>query len=134
MLVPDGNAEDFPRPARSHKTADDRWLAVPVGSDVRFVDLTWQKTPRERQRRELLARPKPRWHSKQFQIARSAKRWYAATFHAAWMLRIAPSDASRHADLQEAHRQLLAVHDGQSPPLPAVVVDMLKLPRGSERP
>ena len=134
MLVPDGNAEDFPRPARSHKTADDRWLAVPVGSDVRFVDLTWQKTPRERQRRELLARPRPRWHSKQFQIARSAKRWYAATFHAAWLLRIAPSDASRHADLQEAHRQLLAVHDGQSPPLPAVVVDMLKLPLGSERP
>jgi len=132
MLVPAGNAEDFPRPARSHKTADDRWLAVPVGSDVRLVDLAWQKNPRERQRRKLLARPKPRWHRKQFQVARAARRWYAATFHAAWLLKFGPSDASRHADLQEAHRQLLAVHDGQSPPLPAVVVDMLKLPRGSE--
>ena len=74
------------------------------------------------------------WHSKQFQVARSAKQWYAATFHAAWLLKIAPADPSRHADLQEAHRQLLAVHDGLSPPLPAVVVEMLKLPRGSAQP
>jgi hypothetical protein len=48
------------------------------------------------------------------------------------LLKIAASDASRHDDLQEAYRQLLAVYDGQSPPLPAVVVDMLKLLRGSE--
>ena len=100
----------------------------------RIASFSHQKTPRERQRRKLLARPKPRWHRKQFQAAQSAKQWYVAVFHAAWLLKIAPSDASLHDDLYEAHRQLLAGHNGQSPPLPAVVVEMLKLPRGTDLP
>ena len=82
----------------------------------------------------LINTPAACWHSKQFQSAQSSKQWYAAVFHAAWSLKLKPSDASLHDDLQEAHRQLLAAHDGQSPPLPAVVKEMLKLPRGSAAP
>ena len=98
------------------------------------MDLTYKKTPEERQRRKSLASPKPRWHSKQFQAAQSEKQWYPAVFHAAWLLKLKPSDTALHDDLQEAHRQLLAAHNGQSPPLPAVVKEMLKLPRGSDPP
>ena len=98
------------------------------------MDLTYKKTPEERQRRKSLASPKPRWHSKQFQAAQSEKQWYPAVFHAAWSLKLKPSDASLHDDLQEAHRQLQAAHNGQSPPLPVVVKEMLKLPRGSDPP
>jgi hypothetical protein len=111
-----------------------RWLAIPSGTDVLLVDLAYRKTPRELQRRKLLARPKPHWHSKQFQAAQSEKQWYAAVFHAAWLLKLKPSDAALHDDLQEAYRQLQAAHNGQSPPLPAVVKEMLKLPRGSDPP
>jgi len=98
------------------------------------VDLAYRKTPRELQRRKSLARLKPHWHSKQFQAAQSEKQWYTAVFNAAWSLKIKPSKASLHDDLQEAHRQLQAAHNGESPPLPAVVKEMLKLPRGSAAP
>ena len=125
-VLPDGNVEEFPASNDSSRTPDGRWLAIPSGDDVLLVDLAYKQTPRERQRRKLLARPKPRWHSKQFQSAQSSKQWYAAVFHAAWSLKLKPSDAALHDDLQEAHRQLQAAHNGQSPPLPAVVKEMLK--------
>ena len=128
-VLPDGNAEEFPAGNDSSKTPDGRWLVIPSMDDVLLVDLAYKKTPRERQRRKLLARPKPRWHRKQFQAAQSSKQRYAAVFHAAWSLKLKPSDASLHDDLREAHRQLLAAHNGQSPPLPAVVLEMLKQPR-----
>jgi hypothetical protein len=137
-VLPDGNVEEFPAGNDSSKSSDGRWLAIHSGTfwnnDVLLVDLAYQKTPRELQRRKLLARPKPRWHSKQFQSAQSSKQWYPAVFHAAWSLKLKPSDEALHDDLQEAHRQLLAAHNGQSPPLPAVVKEMLKLPRGSAAP
>jgi WD40 repeat protein len=133
-VLPDGNVEEFPAGNDSGKSPDGRWLAIPSADDVLLVDLSYRKTPRERQRRKSLARPKPRWHSKQFQSAQSSKQWYPAVFHAAWSLKLKPSDEALHDDLQEAHRQLLAAHNGQSPPLPAVVKEMLKLPRGSAAP
>jgi hypothetical protein len=133
-VLPDGNGEEFPAGNDSSRTRNGRWLAIPSADDVLLVDLAYRKTPRERQRRKLLARPKPRWHSKQFQAAQSSKQWYPAVFHAAWSLKLKPSDAALHDDLQEAHRQLLGAHNGQSPPLPAVVSEMLKLPRGSDPP
>jgi WD40 repeat protein len=133
-VLPDGNVEDFSADNDSSRTPDGRWLAVPSGTDVLLVDLAYKKTPRERQRRKLLARPKPRWHRKQFLAAQSAKQWYAAVFHAAWSLKLNSSDASLHDDLHEAHRQLLVAHNGQSPPLPAVVLEVLKQPRGADLP
>ena len=147
-VLPDGNVEEFPTGNDSSKSPDGRWFAIPRADDVLLVDLAYEMTPRERQRRKLLARLKPRWHRKQFEAAQLAKQRYAAVFHAAWLLKIStlptaklwrqnllkPFDTSLHDDLQEAHRQLLAAHNGQSPPLPAVVSEMLKLPRGSNLP
>ena len=133
-VLPDGNVDAFPVGNKSSRTTDGRWFAVASENDVLLVDLAYKKSPRELQRRKLLARPKPRWHSKQFQSAQSSKQLYAAVFHAAWLLKLKPSDAALHDGLQEAHRQLLAAHNGQSPPLPAVVKEMLKLPRGSDPP
>jgi dipeptidyl aminopeptidase/acylaminoacyl peptidase len=214
-VLPGGNVDEFPagNNSYSYKSLDGRWLAIPQTNDVLLVDLTYKKTPEERQRRKLLARLKPRWHRSQFQAAQSSKQWYAAVFHAAWLLKITPSgsvaedaqgpfrqpavtalmkkyDGDRNgvlsrkevtgtphelqfghwdtnqdgrvsnrdiiafrrrfriaADgtrletaaqwasvLHAAHRQLLAAHNGQSPPLPAVVSEMLKLPRGSDLP
>jgi hypothetical protein len=133
-VLPDGNVEEFPAGNDSSKSPDGRWLAVPSGTDVLLVDLAYRKTPREQKRRGALASPKPRWHSEQFQEAQSSKQWYAAVFHAAWLLKLNPSDTALHDDLQEAHRQLQAVHNGQSHPLPALVKEMLKLPRGSDPP
>jgi WD40 repeat protein len=133
-VLPDGNVDAFPAGNDSSKSPDGRWLAIPSVNDVLLVDPAYKQTPSERLRRKLLARPKPRWHSKQFRSAQSEKQWYPAVFHAAWLLKLKPSDASLHDDLQEAHRQLLAVHNGQSLPLPAVVNEMLKMPRGSDRP
>jgi WD40 repeat protein/serine/threonine protein kinase len=133
-VLPNGNVDEFPAGNNSSKSPDGRWLAIPQTNDVLLVDLAYKKTPRERQRRKLLARPKPHWHRKQFQAAQSAKQRYAAVFHAAWLLKLKPSDTSLHDDLQEAHRQLQAAHNGQSPPLPAVVKEMLKLSRGSDLP
>jgi serine/threonine protein kinase len=133
-VLPDGNVDAFPAGNDSSKSPDGRWLAIPSVNDVLLVDLAYKQAPSERLRRKLLARPKPRLHSKQFRSAQSEKQWYPAVFHAAWLLKLKPSDASLHDDLQEAHRQLLAVHNGQSHPLPAVVNEMLKLPRGSDRP
>jgi WD40 repeat protein len=133
-VLPDGNVEEFPAGNNSSKSPDGRWLAISSADDVLLVDLAYKKTPRERQRRKLLARPKPRWHRKQFLAAQSAKQRYAAVFHAAWSLKLNSSDASLHDDLHEAHRQLLAAHNGQSPPLPAVVLEMLKQPRGADLP
>jgi serine/threonine protein kinase len=133
-VLPDGNVDAFPAGNKSSRTTDGRWLAIASQNDVLLVDLAYKQTPQELQRRKLLARPKPRWHSKQFQSAQSSKQWYAAVFHAAWSLKLKPSDTALHDVLQAAHRQLLAAHNGQSPPLPAVVKEMLKLPRGSAAP
>jgi hypothetical protein len=133
-VLPNGNAEEFPAGNDSSKTPDGRWLAIPSMDDVLLVDLAYKKTARERQRRKLLARPKPRWHRRQFVAAQSAKQRYAAVFHAAWLLKLNSSDPSLHDDLHEAHRQLLAAHNGQSHPLPAVVLEMLKQPRGADLP
>ena len=147
-VLPVGNVEEFPVGKDSSKSPDGRWFAIPRADDVLLVDLAYEKTPREQQRRKLLARLKPRWHRKQFEAAQLAKQWYAAVFHAAWLLKMStlpaaklwhpnllkPSDTSLQDDLQEAHRQLMAAHNGQSPPLPAVVSEMLKLPRDSDLP
>jgi len=100
-VLPDGNVEEFPAGNDSTSTTYGRWLAISSGYDALLVDLAYQKTPRELQRRKLLARPKPRWHSKQFQAAQSAERWYPAIFHAAWLLKLKPADAVLHDDLQE---------------------------------
>jgi len=117
-VLPDANVDEFPAGNDSSRTRDGRWLAIPSADDVLLVDLAYKQTPRERQRREALASPKPRWHSKQFQAAQSEKQWYPAVFHAAWSLKIKPSDAALHDDLQEALRQLQAAHNGQTPPPP----------------
>ncbi|MGZ0172042.1 MAG: WD40 repeat domain-containing protein, partial [Planctomycetales bacterium] len=133
-LLFDGNVEEFPAGNDASRTPEGQWLALLFGTDIAIIDRAFQQTPRERQRRKLLARPKPRWHRKQFLAARSAEQWYASVFHVAWLLKLDPSNASLHDDLHEAHRQLLAAHNGQSPPLPAVVVEMLKLPPGTDLP
>jgi hypothetical protein len=72
-VLPDGNVEEFSAGNDSSRTPDGRWLAIPSADDVLLVDLAYEKTPLERQRRKLLARPKPRRHSKQFQTAQSEK-------------------------------------------------------------
>jgi hypothetical protein len=133
-VLPGGNVDEFPAGRDFGRSRDGRWFVTFSANDVLLVDLAYKTTPGERQRRKLLARPKPRWHSKQFQSAQSSKQLYAAVFHAAWLLKLKPSDAALHDDLQAAHRQLLAAHNGQSPSLPAVVKEMLKLPRGSDPP
>jgi WD40 repeat protein/serine/threonine protein kinase len=133
-ILPDGNVEEFSARNDFNKSRDGRWHALSFADDVLLVDLAYKQTPRERQRRKLLASPKPRWHRKQFQSAQSAKQWYAAVFHGAWLLKLQPSDVSLRAGLQEAHRNLLAAHNGQSPPLPAVVNEMFKQLRGSKPP
>ena len=133
-VLPDGDVEEFPTGNDFRKSPDGRWLAVPSKTDVLLVDLAYRMTPRALQRRKLLTRPKPGWHSKRFQASQSSKQYYAAVFHAAWLLNITPSDASLHDVLQATHRQLLEAHHGESPPLPAIVREMLKRPRGSAPP
>lgn len=129
-VLPDGLVEEFAAGKDSGKTPDGRWLVIPSITHVLSMDLAYENSPRVWQRRKMLARSKPRWHTQQFQAAQSAKQWYVAVFHAAWLLKITPSDASLH----DAHRQLLAAHNGQRPPLPALVVEVLKLPRGTDLP
>ena len=124
--LPDGNADEFAVGKPSNRSPDKRWFILPRGNDVLLVDLAYKNTPRERLRRETLARPKPRWHKKQFLAAQKAGEWYVATFHAAWLLKITPSKVSLRA-LQVAYPKLLMKHNGQAPPLPTVVLEMLKL-------
>jgi WD40 repeat protein len=155
-VLPVGNVEEFPAGNDSSKSPDGRWFAIPRADDVLLVDLDYEKTPREQQRRKLLARLNPRWHKEQFKEAQSKEQRYAAVFHAAWLLKLStlptaklwhpnllkPSDTSPQddlqddlqEDLQEALRQLMADHNGQSPPLPPVVSEMLKLLRDSDLP
>ncbi len=130
----DGNIEEFSYRGDSDRSPDRRRLTIFSGNDVFLVDLTYKNTPREKGRREALARPKPRWHKEQSLVAEAAKQWYAATFHRAWLLKFNPSDGSAYDDLHEAHRNLLASNSGQAPPVPVIVSEMLQLPRGSALP
>jgi hypothetical protein len=111
-----------------------RWLKVRCRDRMYVVDLAFRNTPEERLRRELLAGRKPSWHWQRMLEAKSSGEHFQVLFHAAWLLKINPSDAWRHDDLQKAHQDYLALHAGKTPPLPAVAVEMLQIPRGSEFP
>jgi hypothetical protein len=130
----DGDSSEFPFSNGNGRSPDGRWLAVPWGNTVLLVDLSFKKTPQERLRRELQARPKPRWHKEQLLAAQSAGNHFQAMFHAAWLLKISPSDAWSYDDLQGNYREMLTSNNGQTPQLPVVASDMLQLPRGAEQP
>jgi WD40 repeat protein/tRNA A-37 threonylcarbamoyl transferase component Bud32 len=133
-VVADDHVEDIRYSGASGRSPDRRWLTVPSGYDVLLVDLNYKNTPREKLRREALARPKPRWHNEQSLAAEAAMKWYVSTFHLAWLLKMNLEDGWAYDDLHEAHLQLLATNTGQAPPLPPIVSEMLKQPRGSELP
>jgi len=95
-------------------------MAIPLGHNVRIVDLQYKKTPREKAFRQRWARPNPAWHQEQLEAAKSRSNWYAATFHEAWLLKINPADGSTYDDLHDAHQKLLAENNRQQPPVAAV--------------
>ena len=116
------------------RSPNGRWLAVKAGNVVQLCDMAYKGTPQERTRRELMARPKPSWHTEQMQVAVSGQKYFQALFHAGWLLQISPSDAWCYDDLHEIYRLLLAVSGDKTSQFPSVAVEMLKLPRGTEHP
>jgi len=84
--------------------------------------------------RRRFAAPKPKWHAEQAAKFEESGDGFAALFHRAWLLKITSSDAWLHDELQRTHQDYLARHQSKSSPLPAVAVETLQLPRGTELP
>ena len=76
---------------------------------------------------EIVARPKTRCHKKKISGGTISRAMLRGHFSFCVVDELFFCEASLH-DLQEVHRQLLMNHNGQAPPLPAVVSEMLKLP------
>ena len=129
-----GSTFSFPTMDRKSKSANGRWMALEAGPVVQLVDLTFKESLQERTRRMQMAQPKPSWHMTQMRVAQSELKYFQAMFHAAWLMKISPSDAWCYDDLQDCYQWLVGSNQGQIPPLPRVASEMLKAKRGNELP
>jgi WD40 repeat protein/serine/threonine protein kinase len=69
------------------KSADGRWLIVPVEDSVAVVDLHYNHSQQELTRRRKVTQINVHWHRRRAIDAERRKDWFSATFHRAWALR-----------------------------------------------
>jgi len=121
---------------QNNRFSDGRWLAIPYDNDLglvnlRLIDLHYKQTPREKRFRQIQAQPNPRWHREIAEHAEEQEDWYAATFHRAWLLKLAPAETEAFDQFHKAHERLLESSSGNLPPVAPVVEYALRMERGT---
>ena len=134
MRLTDINPSAFVPSATDWRSSKGRWIAIVSGKAVFLVDRSFKNTPEESARRKFLSEPKSQWHNDQLRLAQSAANHFAALFHAAWLLKLSPNDASLHDVLQDSYRKVQDSRGGFSPSMPPIIAEALHIPRSMEIP